>query len=135
MLYLLLRKKRGKGTYLTPEFVIRGLIESWRRVEELARTQAGVTSNEGGTLAVDRPNHPRLIAALLLAAIGGYFAGRAFGGPVTGQWRWENGYFCRDLFWNDTDLGYNCQLVQENGPTLRFTSDQGAGMFADLTLE
>ena len=65
----------------------------------------------------------------------GEIQGRAFGGPVTVQWRWENGYFCRDLFWNDTDLGYNCQLVQENGPTLRFTSDQGAGMFADLTLE
>ena len=65
----------------------------------------------------------------------GEIQGRAFGGPVTGQWRLENGYFCRDLFWNDTDLGYNCQLVQENGPTLRFTSDQGAGMFADLTLE
>ena len=65
----------------------------------------------------------------------GEIQGRAFGGPVTGQWRWENGYFCRDLFWNDTDLGYNCQLVQENGPTRRFTSDQGAGMFADLTLE
>lgn len=65
----------------------------------------------------------------------GEIQGRAFGGPVTGQWRWENGYFCRDLCWNDTDLGYNCQLVQENGPTLRFTSDRGAGMFADLTLE
>ena len=65
----------------------------------------------------------------------GEIQGRAFGGPVTGQWRWENGYFCRDLFWNDTDLGYNCQLVQENGQTLRLTSDQGAGMFADLTLE
>ena len=65
----------------------------------------------------------------------GEIQGRAFGGPVTGQWRWENGYFCSDLFWNDTDLGYNCQLVQENGATLRFTSDQGAGMFADLTLE
>ena len=65
----------------------------------------------------------------------GEIQGRAFGGPVTGQWGWENGYFCRDLFWNDTDLGYNCQLVQENGPTRRFTSDQGAGMFADLTLE
>ena len=65
----------------------------------------------------------------------GEIEGRAFGGPVTGQWRWENGYFCRDLFWNDTELGYNCQLVQENGATIRFTSDQGSGMFADLTLE
>lgn len=65
----------------------------------------------------------------------GEIAGRAFGAPVRGEWRWEGGYFCRDLFWNETDLGYNCQLVQQNGDTLRFTSDQGAGMFADLRLE
>ena len=64
----------------------------------------------------------------------GRIEGRAFGAPVTGQWTWQGGYFCRDLFWNDTDLGYNCQLVQESGDTLRFTSDQGAGMYADLTL-
>jgi hypothetical protein len=64
----------------------------------------------------------------------GEIAGRAFGGPVTGEWTWQNGYFCRDLYWNGSDLGYNCQLVQANGDTLRFTSDQGAGMFADLTL-
>ncbi len=64
----------------------------------------------------------------------GRIEGRAFGAPVTGEWTWQGGYFCRDLFWNDTDLGYNCQLVQESGDTLRFTSDQGAGMYADLTL-
>ncbi|WP_439139085.1 dihydrodipicolinate reductase [Roseicyclus sp.] len=77
----------------------------------------------------------RRLGIRLTVTPSGQIQGRAFGGPVTGQWRWENGYFCRDLFWNDTDLGYNCQLVQENGATLRFTSDQGAGMFADLTLE
>jgi hypothetical protein len=64
----------------------------------------------------------------------GQIEGRAFGAPVTGRWTWQDGYFCRDLFWNGDDLGYNCQLVQENGDTLRFTSDRGAGMFADLTL-
>ncbi|MHA7886044.1 dihydrodipicolinate reductase [Roseicyclus sp.] len=64
----------------------------------------------------------------------GQIEGRAFGGPVTGAWTWESGYFCRDLFWNGDDLGYNCQLVEENGDTLRFTSDRGAGIFADLTL-
>lgn len=77
----------------------------------------------------------RRLGIRLTVTPSGEIQGHAFGGPVTGQWRWENGYFCRDLFWNDTDLGYNCQLVQENGATLRFTSDQGAGMFADLTLE
>jgi hypothetical protein len=28
----------------------------------------------------------------------GTIQGRAFGTPVTGQWDWDNGYFCRDLF-------------------------------------
>lgn len=64
----------------------------------------------------------------------GQIIGQAFGAPVTGEWTWQGGYFCRDLFWNGDDLGYNCQLVQESGDTLRFTSDQGAGMSADLTL-
>jgi hypothetical protein len=60
--------------------------------------------------------------------------GRAFGTPVTGAWDWNNGYFCRDLFFGEDDLGFNCQLVQVNGETLRFTSDQGQGIYADLTL-
>jgi hypothetical protein len=34
----------------------------------------------------------------------------------------------------EDDLGFNCQLVQVNGETLRFTSDQGQGIYADLTL-
>lgn len=65
----------------------------------------------------------------------GQIIGRAFGSTVTGEWTWQGGYFCRDLFWGGDDLGYNCQLVQERGDTLRFTSDQGSGMYADLTLE
>jgi hypothetical protein len=64
----------------------------------------------------------------------GTIQGRAFGTPVTGQWAWDNGYFCRDLFLGEDDLGFNCQLVQVNGETLRFTSDQGQGIYADLTL-
>ena len=64
----------------------------------------------------------------------GQIEGRAFGSPVTGAWTWEGGYFCRDLYWGGDDLGYNCQLVEENGDTLRFTTDRGAGIYADLTL-
>jgi hypothetical protein len=64
----------------------------------------------------------------------GQIEGRAFGSPVTGAWTWEGGYFCRDLYWGGDDLGYNCQLVEENGDTLRFTTDRGDGIFADLTL-
>lgn len=76
----------------------------------------------------------RRLGIRLQVTPGGQIEGRAFGAPVTGAWTWEGGYFCRDLYWDGDDLGYNCQLVQENGDTLRFTSDRGAGIYADLTL-
>jgi len=64
----------------------------------------------------------------------GQIAGRAFGRPVTGAWRWAGGYFCRDLYYGDRDLGPNCQLVKVRGRTLRFIADRGAGQYADLNL-
>lgn len=65
----------------------------------------------------------------------GEIKGAAFGRPVTGAWRWQEGYFCRDLYWGERDLGPNCQEVQVNGETLRFISDRGEGVYADLSLE
>ena len=70
----------------------------------------------------------------LTVSADGAITGRAFGTPVSGQWNWNDGYFCRDLFYGEEDLGFNCQLVQVNGETLRFTTDQGQGIYADLTL-
>ena len=64
----------------------------------------------------------------------GQIVGRAFGTPVTGAWNWNGGYFCRDLYYGEEDLGPNCQQVAVRGETLRFTSDQGTGRFADLRL-
>jgi len=64
----------------------------------------------------------------------GRIDGRAFGRDVRGAWRWRAGYFCRDLFWGQRNLGPNCQAVKVQGRTLRFISDQGAGDFADLVL-
>ncbi|AHM03229.1 hypothetical protein roselon_00815 [Roseibacterium elongatum DSM 19469] len=64
----------------------------------------------------------------------GRITGRAFGTAVSGAWNWDGSYFCRDLFFGDEDLGFNCQQVELSGRTLRFTSDQGTGDFADLTL-
>jgi hypothetical protein len=64
----------------------------------------------------------------------GQIQGRAFGKSVSGQWRWENGFFCRTLFHGRRDLGANCQEVRIDGNTLRFTSDRGAGIYADLVL-
>jgi len=65
----------------------------------------------------------------------GQIKGRAFGRDVTGAWRWQAGYFCRDLFWGKRDLGPNCQAVKVQGRTVRFISDRGAGEFADLILK
>lgn len=64
----------------------------------------------------------------------GQIQGRAFGYDVEGEWQWNDGYFCRDLFWGGDDLGYNCQLVEVDGETMRFTSDQGTGQSADLRM-
>lgn len=65
----------------------------------------------------------------------GRIDGKAFGRSVTGAWRWQGGYFCRDLFWGKRDLGANCQMVKLQGRTIRFISDKGAGEFADLQLK
>ena len=65
----------------------------------------------------------------------GEIRGRAFGTPVTGAWRWSGGYFCRDLYYGERDLGPNCQKVKINGDTVRFISDRGDGDYADLKLE
>ncbi|MCC5970458.1 MAG: dihydrodipicolinate reductase [Pararhodobacter sp.] len=68
------------------------------------------------------------------SAEAGLIAGRGFGYPVTGAWRWEAGFFCRDLDWGGSDLGYNCQAVLRDGATVRFVSDRGAGDHADFRL-
>jgi len=65
---------------------------------------------------------------------GGRIAGRAFGGDVTGAWDWTDGYFCRALRFRGNDLGFNCQRVEVRGDTLRFTTDRGTGIYADLRL-
>ncbi len=53
---------------------------------------------------------------------------------VTGNWTWQNGYFCRSLFWGGDSLGYNCQEVRAHEGRLRFTSDQGKGRSAVFRL-
>lgn len=91
-------------------------------------------SSRDGFVQVITSGELRRFGIRLTVTPDGRIAGRAFGTPVTGAWQWSNGYFCRDLVWGETDLGYNCQLVEIDGSTIRFTSDQGAGEFADFTL-
>ena len=65
----------------------------------------------------------------------GRIEGRGSVWDVTGSWSWQNGYFCRDLFWGGDALGYNCQEVRINGGQMRFTSDRGQGQSAVFRLE
>lgn len=64
----------------------------------------------------------------------GRIQGRGMRWDVEGSWRWENGYFCRDLFWGGDPLGYNCQEVRAQGDRIRFTSDRGSGRSAEFGL-
>ncbi|MDA7426445.1 dihydrodipicolinate reductase [Thalassococcus lentus] len=70
----------------------------------------------------------------LRVAPDGSISGKGARWDVTGNWRWQNGYFCRDLNWGGDELGYNCQEVRANGNRIRFTSDQGNGDSADFKL-
>lgn len=65
----------------------------------------------------------------------GRIEGRALGRAVTGAWRWEDGYFCREMAWGNRDLGPNCQVVLYDGRSLRFVADEGKGESADLRLD
>ncbi len=64
----------------------------------------------------------------------GEISGYGAAWPVTGNWTWDNGYFCRDLYWDGDPLGYNCQEVTASGDRIRFTSDKGSGDSADFRL-
>ena len=64
----------------------------------------------------------------------GRIQGQGAGRPVSGQWQWNGGYFCRDLFWGERNLGPNCQAVAVNGTRVRFTSDRGSGQSAEFRL-
>jgi hypothetical protein len=64
----------------------------------------------------------------------GNITGRGATWDVTGSWKWQDGFFCRDLNWGGDDLGYNCQAVLANGSEMRFIADQGAGQSADFRL-
>ena len=70
----------------------------------------------------------------LRVAPDGRITGRGARWDVTGEWRWRDGFFCRDLYWGGDALGYNCQEVRPNGNRIRFTSDQGQGDSADFRL-
>jgi hypothetical protein len=54
---------------------------------------------------------------------------------INGNWSWQDGFFCRDINWGGSDLGYNCQAVEVKDSRIRFTSDKGAGDSATFRLK
>ncbi len=76
----------------------------------------------------------RLTGIRLNVSSTGDIQGKAYGYPVTGDWQWRGGYFCRSLSWGDKDLGDNCQEVSAKDGKIRFTSDRGAGRSAAFSL-
>lgn len=65
----------------------------------------------------------------------GRIEGSALGWKITGDWSWDNGYFCRELDWSGKEIAYNCQLVEKRGEReMRFTSDEGQGQSATFRL-
>ena len=65
----------------------------------------------------------------------GTITGTAAAMKVTGTWAWEDRYFCRVLYWGGKTFEHNCQEVALDGNKIRFTTDKGAGEFADFTLK
>lgn len=111
-----------------------GLLTSEMASSAAASEQFATVSSRDGFVSLVQGRELRRLGIRLTVTADGQIMGRAFGTEVTGRWEWDGGHFCRDLFFGQQDLGFNCQLVQVNGDTMRFTSDQGTGQFADLTL-
>lgn len=87
------------------------------------------------SLIAGKQLHHGFFGITLNVSENGSIQGRAIGWDVTGNWTWQDGYFCRDLTWGGDPLGYNCQLVEMQGDDrMRFTVDRGAGNSAAFRL-
>ncbi len=99
---------------------------------------------QGWTRIVDESQFVQLVGGrdLRLALFGvtlqvlpdGRITGRASGRDVSGNWRWQDGFFCREMAWGNQPVAYNCQLAEAAGDRIRFTSDRGAGRSAAFAL-
>lgn len=114
----------GMATALLVAFAGSAAAEGFQRVED-----------KGGFVSLVKDRELRRLGIRLTVTGDGRILGRAFGQQVTGAWDWSGGYFCRELAVGGDPFDANCQLVQVNGRTVRFTSDKGQGVYADLKLD
>lgn len=118
---------------ITP-FAAIGLAAAIAAGPSVAQEFREVSSREGFMELVQGTSLTRMGISLTVTP-GGAIEGRAFGGQVTGSWRWEGSYFCREMSWGSRTFEDNCQEVLTDGETVRFIADRGAGDSADLNLQ
>lgn len=99
-----------------------------------AAAEFAKVSNEDQFMALVKGKELRRPLIKLEVKEDGQISGYGASWPVEGNWTWNNGYFCRDLFWDGDPLGYNCQQVETSGNRIRFTSDRGEGDSASFRL-
>jgi len=75
-----------------------------------------------------------LFGVALTVGTDGTITGRATGSDVTGTWSWQDGFFCREMMWGDTEIPYDCQSVEIGGGQVRFVAERGAGDDATFNL-
>lgn len=102
-----------------------GTAQAWERIDTEAAYRAQVVGNRqvvaGSGHAVVQPD--------------GTVTGEWNGQPVSGNWSWNDGYYCRSLRIGNTDTGSNCQLIEVEGNQIRSTNDRGQGRNVTATLE
>lgn len=77
----------------------------------------------------------RLFGIKLKIMEDGRIEGKAMGRDVVGDWEWQDGFFCRSMFWGERDIGYNCQEVSIKNKKIKFTSDRGLGASAQFLIK
>ena len=106
---------------------------------------SGTAQAEGYSRLTDRDAFVSLVAGrdLVLPFFGSasslnpsdMIGGAAQGAPISGEWGWKDGYFCRTMRGGSMEIPANCQTVEvKDGARLRFTTDQGQGRSATFVL-
>ena len=122
------------GLALTVLLAVLGVTSVAGAFERVENRDQFVDTVVGKELLITRPFFLRS-AIKLEVSPNGEISGSAMTQPVKGDWRWENGLFCRDLYWGERDLGPNCQVVEVAGDRVRFTADYGRGKSADFRID
>ena len=99
-----------------------------------AQTNEWITEEDRFINLIDGKKLKRFLIELSVQT-DGTITGMGAGTDVTGNWNWQDNYFCRNLSWGNRDLGSDCQKVELKHKKLFFTSDRGLGTTAGFTIQ